>query len=366
MQTMKYLFYSSLFLVSLNVWASDQIDTAARLLSLDFAPFINTSKRDIVTYNYRKKDMLNLKDSKESLRSDSPEAIAYAKEWTHTIKKFTPQESGYLGWGFYTSNNPISSQDFAVDENSFALITQKFKKGAKFLDLRTLTQENSFPISKETMAYINKICYLPAMAPSGTHKEGPSGYYTFSKLFMSRDQKCNQIFIKALDNLKVDSILYSWKDEDFNFCDAEKTYAAFINVNGELSKNTVELVFDPTDKMKEEAKLINSGKMKPENFSLGKETFEAYQNYSTFINATSGNKTNYGKLLQDFEPTNQKQKDKIISKLKKEAFGCDKKYENEDKPFFDEKNALIETLNVEMKNLKSTIDINGVNGEQCK
>lgn len=357
---MKFILSLSLLILWTNSLAEDQIEIAAKLLSLDFAPFVMTSKREIVVYNYRKREMLKLSDSPKSLRSDSPEAIAYAKEWTNTIKEFTPQETGYLGWGFYTTNNPVSSQDFANDEEVFALVTQKYKDGANFLDIRSLPDQNSFPISKETIKYINKICYLPTASPNQKISNGPHSYHTFTKHYIGRNENCNKVFVKALDNLKIDGILYEWKDEDFNFCDAKKTNAAFINVNGEISNQTVELIVNPSEEIKAEAKLISEGKKKAKDFSLGQSTYEAYQKVAVFMNAMPLEQTIYGKKLENFEPKDQKQKDKIIERIKKEAFGCDIKYEQDDAPFFDANNAALLAIKEGLTNLKEP-SINGMN-----
>lgn len=321
---------------------SKQIDEIAELLAVDLAPFVMTTKRDISTFNYRKKSLVGLPDLNKDYPVDAKEGLNYVKEWTDTVKKYVPKETGFLGWGFYTSNNPTSSVDYAESEKGeFAMIRQEFPKGSLILDIRHTGELNLFPISNSTLKKAKSVCDFIGM--QGTGKDGPSGYGRFQKNYIGKDPVCKEIFVRALNRLNITAFLYPWREDGSTLCDTgAESNAAFVSFNPKLDSSTVELIVDPSEKLKAEALEISKKPSNAKKFSLGEKTYEAYA--KTALHMTTYDENVFLKSMANFVPQDKKLQEKMLNEIKEETFGCSKKYPEDNQLTYDPKNALVMAL----------------------
>lgn len=306
----------------------DDINTAIKLLKLDLAPFVKTLDRDITTFNYRDSDVLKFAPD-EKRNKDNPKAIAYAHEWGDAAKKHLPKETGMVGWGLYTSNNPSSSESYGGYDPS--LVTLKYKKGSKMLDVRK-ADESNIPISLKTAEYLGKLCNTSFLS-WGTTIEG-TDYTRVNKRALIQNPKCHQVYVKAMEGLGVTGIIYDWGAAHSKFCDGKINGAAFVSFGSEFSDATIDLysklpkdtqlILDEIDKEKKEKK---KEKLKKELKITPKELM-AYEKLAVALDGYNM----YGQMrnnFRSFEP-DSKQKQAYIDEWKKELFGCDKKYEEQD------------------------------------
>lgn len=322
---------------------SKQIDEIAELLAIDLAPFVMTTQRDITTFNYRKKSLVGLPDLNKDYPVDSKEGLNYAKEWTDTVKKFVPNETGFLGWGFYTSNNPTASTDYAQSEKGeFALVRQKFPKGSKILDIRHTGELNLFPISNSTLKKAKSVCDFIGM--SGMGKENtPDGYGRFQKNAIGKDPVCKEVFVRALERLNVAGFVYPWREDDSSLCDSgANSNAAFVAFNPKLDSSTIELIVDPSEKLKQEALEISKKPSNAKKFSLGEKTYQAYA--KTALHMTTYEENAFLKSMTNFIPQDKKVQEKMLNEIREETFGCSKKHPEDNQLTFNPKNALVMAL----------------------
>lgn len=334
---------------------SKQIDEIADLLALDLAPFVMTTKRDISTFNYRKKSLVGLPDLNKDYPVDAKEGLNYTKEWTNTVKKYVPKETGFLGWGFYTSNNPTSSTDYAESENGeFAMIRQEFPSGSKILDIRHSGEFNFFPISNSTLKKAKTVCDFLGMP--GTGEEGKvQGYGRFQKNYIGKDPICKEIFVRALSKLNVAAFLYPWREDGSSLCDSgAESSAAFVSFNPKLDASTVELIVDPSEKLKTEALEISRKPSNAKKFSLGEKTYQTYAKTALHLNSYETNA--FAQSMSNFIPQDKKIQEKMMNEIREETFGCSKKYPEDNELTFDPKNALVMMLNKDIN--KKVKDIN--------
>lgn len=333
---------------------SKQIDEIAELLAIDLAPFVMTTQRNIATFNYRNKSLIGLPDLKKDYPIDAKEGLNYTKEWTDTVKKFVPKETGFLGWGFYTSNNPNSSADYAESEKGeFAMIRQNFPQGSRILDIRHTGELNLFPISNSTLKKAKTVCDFLGM--QGTGKDGVQGYGRFQKNYIGKDPVCKEIFVRALSRLNISAFLYPWREDDSTICDSGAgSSAAFVSFNPKLNSSTVELVLDPSEKLQKEALEISQKPSNAKSFSLGEKTYLAYA--KTALHMTTYDENIFLKSMTNFIPQDQKLKEKILNEIKEETFGCSKKHPEDNQLTFNPQNALIMALKKDPNKIVKSIN----------
>lgn len=324
-----------------------EIDLAVELLTLDYAPFITQLNRKIKAYNFREQSYLDLdEDEINSMAWNSKKGVSYANDWSGAIKNNKLPHTGMLGWGFYTANNPTTSAHFSNSDDKFALVTMDYPKGAVLFDTRALALEGLLPITPETFKYLSGLCQLDAkdLKPSKI-----PGISTISKVALTKSEKCNQIFIKTLDHLKVDAIAYDWAGAKSSLCDSSKIDAtAFINVNGKINSDTTKLYINPNDALFEESLSISEGEKKAKDFSLGEEVFMAYSKLS--VNFESYDIHPFKDDIGGFHPKEAKIKNKFKEEIKSETFGCSKIYEKNDAPTYKPEQALKISLKKKMLN----------------
>jgi hypothetical protein len=271
---------------------SGDLDLAVKLFRLDLAPYIKTLDRDIVTYNYRTtKEFSEKPFTDEGI--DSPAAVAYANKWGVAAKQRLPNESGLFGWGLYTARDPQSSEGYGVDlENftniedinngnaSFNMVTVKFEKGDKLLDLRKLTF--FLPsLSKETIEAIHKVCPSFTVRYSGT---------PVPKKYFVQDPKCHEVYIKALDSFNIQAVIYEWNSASSSLCPDNVGGSAFVVINQKLDAKSLDYYTRLPDSALKEAKQIQSEKdpkkreAAQRKFSLGYDTFKAYEKMAAIRN----------------------------------------------------------------------------------
>lgn len=331
----------------------DEITLGIELLSLDYAPFITSLNRKIKTYNFRDQSFLELNEGEiNSMAWNSPKGVKYANEWSEAIKNNTLPHTGMLGWGFYTANNTQTSAHFSNSEDKFALVTLDYPKDAVLLDTRALALDGMLPLSNETFEYLSKLCKID---PKELKTSKIAGYSTISKVVLTKSDKCNQIFIKTLDQFKIDAIAYHWAGAKSSICDSSTVDpTAFINVNGKINRDTTKLYINPTDDLFDESLQITEGEKKPKNFSIGEEAFMAYSKLA--VNFSSYDIHPFKDDLGGFFPKDQKLKKKFENEIKSESFGCSKTNEKSDAPTYRPEQAVALAL----KKKSNSFDPNGI------
>jgi hypothetical protein len=339
--------------------STSEFDTAVKMLTLDFAPYVKTLDRDIVTYNYRDKKTLKL-NANEIPSSETIKGIDYAKSWGGAIKTHLPDETGMLGWGMYSSSNIESSSDYATmtGEDDFALVTIKYPREANMLDLRKVgTEGYTIPLSLATLEYLNEICpNVKGRADSNVLKDGTKTY-DIHKKYLTKNKKCHDIFITVLDKLNIKGLIYRWMRNDSNYCN-NNSRAAFVSVNlkyneesldtftnlpvekiypSELKNSDKFFVMSDAEKNKEISDNFKNRVQKGNvpNFSL--KDYRKYQKHS--LNINSFDRHIFKKDFNFFSSTEEEKKE-LISEIQKETFGCYEKFKIADAPHYDPSQSL--------------------------
>lgn len=321
----------------------DDKELAIKMLRLDLAPYIKTMNRDIVTYNYRKISELKFKPLNSA--SDTPEALKYAKEWSEAAKKHLPLETGVVGWGLYSAQDPFASSTYALDGGStFSLTTVKYPKNAKMLDLRSdnvgvdRISQGSLPLSNETLSLLNKLC---KGGYKTTGQKTKNGVTYINKIDLIQHQTCHEIYVKALESLNISGLIYAWASSQPAFvCDTENiNNAAFVSFNLPIEDQSIDFFSNVDDVKSKEALTIQSekdlAKRKKliEAFSLGPKTFLDYQKASTVLQfGTIKNRAS--KELNPFAAQDPEMVQRFKNEYKEESFGCSKKYQADDAPTY--------------------------------
>lgn len=317
--------------------AKDDKELAIKMLRLDLAPYIKTMNRDIVTYNYRRVSELKFNPLNSS--SDTPEALKYAKEWGEAAKKHLPKESGVVGWGLYTAQDPFASSSYGLDydgKNKFSLTTVKYPKNTKMLDLRSDNNlyrysEGSLPLSKETIKLLGKLCSDMTGSQQEVH-----GVFYVSKKTIIQHPVCHEIYVKTLDSLGIGGIIYKWASLRPSVCDAKNLNdAAFVAFNLPLVDENINFYsnVDQSNVMKVQEVQSEKDPIKRnkliESFPLGSKTFKDYQKMATILQFRPSHEV---KALETFAAQTPEAVDKIKNEYKEESFGCSLKYEKDDAP----------------------------------
>ena len=321
----------------------DDKELAIKMLRLDLAPYIKTMNRDIVTYNYRKTSELKFKPLNSA--SDTPEALKYAREWSEAAKKHLPLETGVVGWGLYSAQDPFASATYAIDEDStFSLTTIKYPKNTKMLDLRSdraeidRIDEGSLPLSKQTLSLLNKLCKGDYKI---TGQKTKTGTIYVNKVDLIPHKTCHEIYVKALESLNIGGLIYRWSSvQPGSVCDSENiNNAAFVAFNLPIEDQTIDFFSNVDDVKSKEALMIQSEKDPAqrkkliEAYSLGSKTFRDYQKTSTILQfRTITNRA--AKELIPFAAQDPETVQRFKNEYKEESFGCSKKYQADDAPTY--------------------------------
>lgn len=319
--------------------AKDDKELAIKMLRLDLAPYIKTMNRDIITYNYRRVSELKFNPLNSS--SDTPEALKYAKEWGDAAKKHLPEETGVVGWGLYTAQDPFASARYAREyssvDNKFSLTSVKYPKNSKMLDLRSEGEEResegSIPLSKETFDQIKKIC-------SGIQNvQIIKKVYYLKKTDLVSSAACHEIYIKTLDSLGIGGIIYQWASfRPTHICDSTNANrAAFVAFNLPLVDENINFysnVDSVNEKKAQEIQMevdITKKNKLIGSYPLGSKTFKDYKKIATILQFRSGLTT---KGLEAFSTSDPGEVLKIKKEYQEESFGCSLKYEKDDAPTY--------------------------------
>lgn len=370
---MKSLFAITLLLNSIQAFALDQkeidkqiakkskqIDEIAELLAIDLAPFVMTTQRDLAVFNYRKKSLVGLPDLNKDYPVEAKEGLDYVKDWTNTVKKYVPKETGFLGWGFYTSNNPTSSVDYAESEKGeFAMIRQEFPKGSLILDIRHSGEYNFFPISNSTLSKAKSVCEFLGIPGSGG--PGVEGYGRFQKMSIGKDPICKEILVRALNRLNITAFLYPWREDGSSICDSgAESSAAFVSFNPKLDSSTVKLIVDPSEKLKQEALAIAKKPSNASKFSLGENTYKTYA--KTALHMSTYDENAFAKSMSSFIPQDKKIQEKMLNEIKEETFGCSKKHPEDNQLTFNPNNALALALKKDPNKIVKDVNKSSIPG----
>jgi hypothetical protein len=226
---------------------SDMHELAKEYISV-YKHFIIKTDREITTYNYRDRKLvkgngINLKRS-GAINLHSKIAIDYANEWMDAIRKFLPDESGMLGWGLYTANNPVESKEYGGSD--WAMVAVDLPAGSNILDIRSMPSAY-FPVTRRAWELYTNNCGRPQnyKHPIANDKV----YAAISKGSLSKCAIGHKAFIKALKVLDINAISYDWDYRDIYLnnqrplvCDSSITNATFVIVETPLNSNTVRLI----------------------------------------------------------------------------------------------------------------------------
>lgn len=318
MYNIRFLTFLFLIFLSLSGYSDEilgkqledrEAEVLAKMLAVNFAPFVKTISRDIETYNYRQKETLGIGND-DVTPTNSTKAIEYANKWRDSAFKFNPNDyADAHGWGLYTASDPTNSFSFGEDSDKLALTVVRFKKGSRFLDLRGLSSNNTFPISKNIFEQLDRKCTLKFRDDS--FKEEIADYKFVQKATLTENPYCRQIYKRAVEILNLSSILYRWGADYYSdLCTNKKNIvSAFVLLNSELTKETVSV-------------------FTKQNFSkLSTDDQEKYRYVTKLIR----NEEFKGKW-QDAKDSNLEMSNSEIEKFRRETFGCDEKYSEEDMP----------------------------------
>jgi len=211
-------------------------------LRTQFTKMLLKTDREILTFNYRKSDLLtgnglSLPKGKK-LNIYSKIAIDYANEWQDAIWKYLPNEGGMVGWGLYTSNNPVGSSSYGD-----TLVAVKLPKDSIVLDIRKISN-GRIPMTKDAYDILK---LLPSACRSGAEYEDAAK--TIVRVYKDKLTSCIEghfAFVKTLSDLKVNAIAYPWGSHGqsgLSGCEfSEANYATFVVVDTPLNRNTVSIV----------------------------------------------------------------------------------------------------------------------------
>lgn len=331
------VFFTPLSLVRAQ---TDAATTAVQMLKIDLAPYIKTLDRDIETYNYRTRQEASLPET-GFIPKDLPEGITSAQTWAAATKKYNPKERGNLGWGFYTSSDPIATKNYGESAEEFVLTTLVYKAGSKLLDIRKYSYEiapelpnpNLLPISENTRKYLHTICDFKPIKDAGDD-EMKEEHVTRDRLV--QDPKCHSLYNKALDELEIDGILYAYVHNGLKFCDSQKPgpfrpnrASAFVAINVEMTDETVDVFTNTSDLLKMNKKMVTAHLP----FYIKLSVLEQFRGPSVYRDEIrEENTTDFFKLESVIA---QNKKNDVIAELKEKIFGCDEKYEKSDSPHYD-------------------------------
>jgi len=249
--------------------------------------------------------------------TDSPRALIYANKWKEAALKKNKNEDGKLGFGLYSAINPSDSFSFGskspadrtIHNADFVLVTVKYPKGGRVLDLRA-TCLDRIPISKVAYNMLKDKCGL------GNALEGD--LLCVDKKFLTENPFCASVYEKAISKLNLDGMIYSW-NPFFKMlapqipCDNYKGLnPAFVALNLNLSKDNVEV-------------------FTKQNFSkLSPEDLKKYNYVTKFLGDTTF--TNDKSWDDARDKVNPAPTSEELTRFKKENFGCSKEYDKEDSP----------------------------------
>ncbi|MFN8370245.1 MAG: hypothetical protein U0T83_06435 [Bacteriovoracaceae bacterium] len=232
--------------------------------------YLITLNRDMKGYHYTsfKGLLIDKKIDKKTRKETALQYVRYISSKGNTPGSSSDMEGG----GLYLAIDPFISK-----HHGEVLIQLDFKKGQNFLDIRNKKIDFPQAITEE----LKKKC---------DYSKFYGGYIGGN--ISSVIRVCPNVFIPIFKELGIDGLLYEY-DSGFH-CDSMKY--AIVNWNSKINLNNIEIL----DKLITDQKKINPSWSKTE-----KEYFEEY------------------KAFDSKEPS--KVQKEIISKRRKNAYGCDLK-----------------------------------------
>ncbi len=211
-------------------------------LTDDFKSFSFELDRDIYVYNYRKRHLITYGDlvlpDRGQVSIDNKITHGYLKEWMNATWKYTPGESGYVGWGLYAGNNPEVSDSYGG--SYWGLSRVEIKKGARILDLRT--EGDEIPVRKKTKEILYSLCRVSNSDYSKIYSSDGSEYsyvYSIDKRSLTNKYICNYAFMKALERARINAMIYKWNSTRISYCSNRTSYAAFVLTDVPINSKTV-------------------------------------------------------------------------------------------------------------------------------
>jgi hypothetical protein len=357
--------------------SSSEEAAAIKMLTLDLAPFVKTLDRDIVTFNYRDKTTLKISND-EIPSTETKKGIEYAKGWGGAVKTHLPDEGGMVGWGLYSSGNISSSSSYANRFTDFSLVTVKYPKSGKMLDIRKIG--SAIPMSPTTANYLAKICPYLSSRIWTKNIVGKSPSALFDKTDLTRNKKCHDIFVAVLEKLDISGLIYKWDGDKSSNCDYSNK-AAFVAVNLKLNEESIDTFTNLDINSTLPKKIKNSRKFKRlpasdqsnlinGNFKgrvgfgkikgFSKEDFRKYQKHG--LNISGFNYHPFSKSFKAFS-SSAPEKKKLLAEIRKESFGCDEKYKEADAPHYEPNQSLKYIINEGFSDLSLSDDLqNKLNG----
>ena len=332
----------------------DGVLKASRMLAIDLAPYVKTLKRDIITYNYRDRKFLDIKQG-ELIDVDSKIGVEYAEKWDGAIKTFLPKETGMLGWGLYSANDPVASASYGGNKDDFVMVEVKYPKSSKMLDLRKTEGEYLIPISMETQKYLKKVCGKEfKKRKKGWNNSFRSGFNPakeensyFNKVTFTRNETCHQIFLSALSSLQINGIIYGWGGANpmkacaDNLQKRDNREVAFVSYNIDIDKESTKIFTKIPANL--ESKILEKGTdfLKTDIKGWTQKDTDAYEKFAVNLDQYYELADKYDKQyiyqssVSVMMPTDEKRIEKYKEELINTTFGCHKKFEEDDDPTFE-------------------------------
>jgi hypothetical protein len=228
------------------------------------------------------------------------------------------------GWGLYTARDPQASAGYGQSDRdgkmAFNMVTVRFEKGDKFLDLRNLITQ--LPISDATAEAIRQVC--PNFYHLPNQKE-------ISKDYFGTDSKCHEIYVRALESFNIQAVIYQWSGSQSSLCPDYSQGGAFVIINQKLDAKSLDYFTRLPDKVLKEAETIqqeNDPKKREaaqKKFSLGYATFKAYEKMAA---ARSKFSDMYSDAFKPFLSPDPKVNEAYEKQFSNETFDCTKAHDD--------------------------------------
>lgn len=210
-------------LTSVNAIAASERDSLIDSFVEDLRPFVRTLDRNIRTYNYTPRERLQISQDSSPIALINKSILDNLREQTGGFFSHAPDTKNFLGYGLYLAQNPFESAPFGGE--NWVLTEVELPKGARLLDIRTnydsegLINKYNFPISTSTFQAWQEKCETLQAEQSRDHKSkvrpytrpfASKEYHFVSKMDLTRDEYCNDLFLAAIQKLEIDAVQYKW------------------------------------------------------------------------------------------------------------------------------------------------------------